>query len=479
VWRAIANWSSQIVSWAALLVVVRLLQPSDFGLVGMSVALYSYLRFLGAFGITTTVIRHRDLSDETLAQLNTMGVFFGVGSFLLACLFAWPVAAFFKTPKVVPVAVVTCISLIPLGFRSVPEGLMNQRMQLKSLSVFEALRDIMSAVVTISLAWMGFHFWALVLGNLVSEIFRCAIVLSVQRYRFAWPHFPTIRQPLVFGGRVLISSFAWSTYNTLDNVTAGRVLGQSALGLYGMAWNLANTPLEKIVSLVTTLIPAYLSRIQHDKAALRQYVRSLSEGISLATFPATIGLALVAPQAVPLIMGKKWIGMVGPLEVLSVYAAFRSLVALLPKVLTAVGNARFVMRVELTGLVIMPIAFWIGSHWGIRGIAFGWVFAYPIVAFPHYWKTLKTIEMGFGDYMRSLRPALSGSIAMTLAVGGFAWVIRTRQPGWAYLLIEVAIGAVVYAGVLILFHRDRVTHFFEIAKRMRGGNKLQPQPAVS
>jgi teichuronic acid exporter len=468
VWRAAANWSSQIVSWAALLVVVRLLSPADFGLVGMSVLLFWYLKFLGAFGITQTVIRHRDLSDETLAQLNTMGVVFGVGSFFLACIFVWPVALFFRNPRMVPVAIVTCVALIPLGVRSVPEGLMNQKMRLKSLSVFDALRDIVSAVVTVLLAWLGFHYWALVLGNLLSEIARCAIVLSVQRHRFAWPQWKVIREPLTFGWRVLVSSFAWSTYNSLDNVTAGRVLGQSALGLYGMAWNLANTPLEKIVSLVTTLIPAYLSRVQTDMAALRQYVSSLTEVIALATFPATIGLALVAREAVPLVLGAKWNGMIAPLEVLSVYAAFRSIVALIPRVLTTVGNARFVMRVEVAGLVLMPLAFWIGSHWGIRGIAFGWVVAYPLIAIPHYWKTFKTIEMKVGDYMRALRPALDGSAAMILVVGALKWALPPHQPRWPYPITEVALGAGVYLAVVTLMHGERVTHFLGIVKRLRG-----------
>jgi len=467
-WRAATNWSSQLVSWAALLIVVRLLSPADYGLVGMSVVLYVYLKFLGSFGIQATVLRHRDLSEEALAQLNSMGLVFGVGSFLLACLLAWPVSVFFKAPRMVPVVIVTCIGLIPLGLRSVPEGLMNKQMRLKSLSFFDALRDIVSAIVTVLLAWLGFHYWALVLGNLVSEIARCAVILAVQRHRFAWPRMATIREPLTFGWRVLVWTFAWSTYSTLDNVTAGRVLGQSSLGLYAMAWNLANMPLEKIVSLVTTLVPAYLSRVQTDMTAVRNYLRSLTEAIALAMFPTTIGLALIARQAVPLIMGPKWNGMIAPLEVLSAYATFRALVALLPKVLTAVGNAGFVMRVELTGLALMPVAFWTGSHWGIRGIALGWIFAYPIIAGALYWKTLKTIDMRLGDYVNALRPALHGSAAMAIAVIALRWKLPSTHFKWLQLMVEIGGGAVAYVATLALFHRQRVNHFLNIAKRVRG-----------
>ncbi len=481
-WRAVANWTSQLVSWGALVVIVRILSPADFGLVGMSVILYWYLKFLGQFGITPTVIRHRELSPEALAQLNTMGVVFGVGSFILACLFAWPAALFFKNAQVVPVAVVTCLSLIPLGLRSVPEGLLNVEMRLKSLSFFDAFRDILSAVVTVLLAWWGFRYWALVLGNLLSDIVRCAVILFIRPYRFAWPRMATIREPLIFGWRLLVSGFAWSTYNTLDNVTAGRVLGQSALGLYAMAWTMANTPLEKIVSLVTTLVPAYLSRVQNDLAALRRYLWSLTEAIALITFPATIGLALVASEAVPLIMGRKWTGMVAPLQVLCIYATMRSIVAILPKVLTTVGNARFVMRVEVAGLVLMPIAFWIGSHWGIRGIAFGWIAAYPLIAVAEYWKTITTIEMKVSDYWRALRPSLDGCAAMILAVGSVKWILRADHAGWPRLLLEIGSGAAVYIASIALLHPQRAKSFLSIVRKMRGpkfrGSKLTAEAAV-
>jgi teichuronic acid exporter len=212
---------------------------------------------------------------------------------------------------------------------------------------------------------------------------------------------------------------------------------------------------------------------------LRQYVRSLSEVIALATFPATLGMALVARDAIPWIMGQKWNGMIAPLEVLSVYAAFRSLVALLPKVLTAVGKARFVMRVELVGLFLMPLAFWIGSHWGVAGIAFGWVFAYPVVALALYWKTLQTVEMSVGEYIRALRPALDSSAAMVIAVFAFQRIVPPDHFHWVRLASEIAIGAGVYLGTLTLLHRERVQYFVDAVKRMRGAKKNQAQPAMA
>jgi len=446
-------------------VLVRVLGPSDFGIVAMCAVLYTQLRLVSVFGIPTTVVTLRNLSEDDLAQLNSVGALFGLGGFALACALAWPAAIFFKTPKLVWVVVVTCLSLIPQGMRSVSEGLLVKEMRFKFLSLVDAGRDLISAILTVALAVFGFGYWALVLGNLFAAVLRALAIQIACPFPYARPKVQHVRKPMVFSWHVLVSILAWSTYSSLDNVMAGRMLGSAALGLYGMAWTIANTPLEKVVSLVTTIVPAYLASVQKEPAALRRYLSTLTEAIALITFPATVGLALVAREAVPLFFGQKWIEAITPLEILCVYAAFRSVVALLPKLLTAVGNARFVMRLETSALLLMATAFYIGSHWGIGGIAFAWVAAYPLVALPLYAKTLRTIEMPVSSYIRSLRPALDGSIAMVLTVGLLKWMMPSSEPLWERLISEIMLGAVVYVGVILTFHRARAMNFWTLARR--------------
>jgi teichuronic acid exporter len=210
-----------------------------------------------------------------------------------------------------------------------------------------------------------------------------------------------------------------------------------------------------------------LAAVQKEPAELRRYVRTLTEALALATFPTTIGLGLVAREVVPLVFGHKWDSMIVPLEVLSIYAAFRSIVALLSKVLTAVGNARFVMWNDLAALVILPVAFYIGSHWGTEGIAWGWVVAYPFVAIPLYRKTFSTIGMRTGEYLRAIRPAFDGSLAMVAVVGLLKWTLPSTQPLLLRLICEVTAGALIYVAVVLVFHRDRALNFVRMAKSFR------------
>jgi PST family polysaccharide transporter len=266
---------------------------------------------------------------------------------------------------------------------------------------------------------------------------------------------------LKFSGRVLVSNAAWNSYQRLDNFTAGKVLGQAALGLYNAAWGLAFVPVEKIATLVLTVIPSYLAVVQKDPASLRRYLRVLSEAVALATFPATVGLALVAPELVPLVFGHQWLEMIAPLQVLCFYAGFRSVVALLSKVLTAVGDVRFVMWNDLAALVILPIAFYLGSYHGVAGIAWGWVVAYPLIAVPLFHKTFRTIDMKVDEYLRAVRPALEGTVAMVVGVELVKAALNPLRSLLVKLTLEVCAGAVIYVAVLWRRHGQRMSLFLK------------------
>jgi teichuronic acid exporter len=463
-WKAIGDWISQIFSWVSLLIVVHLLSPADFGMVAMAMIMLPYLRCVGDFGILRVIVNYPNLTEEQISQLNAFSLLIGLACFLLATGLAHPIALFFRTPRLTPVVIAACFSLVPWGFRAVSEGLLNKEIRFRLLSIFDAVFAILAAALTLVLAYLHFGYWSLVFGNVIAVVVRAVMIVSARPHPMSWPRISSIRGPLVFGWHVAVSLVAMNSYQTFDNLVVGRRLGQTALGFYGIAWTLANVPLEKITSLVTSVVPSYLAFVQKEPAELRRYVRSLTEAMSLITFPATVGLGLVARELLPLALGHKWQNAIVPLEILSVYAAFRSIVALLPKVLTAIGNPRFVMWCDLLAVVVMPITFYVGTRWGTAGVAWGWVVAYPVVAIPLYWKTFASIDLRLKDYMSSLRPALDGSIVMSASVLALKWAVPHSVPLVARLIIEIAAGAITYTGTVFVLHKERVKAFLQLAK---------------
>jgi PST family polysaccharide transporter len=307
----------------------------------------------------------------------------------------------------------------------------------------------------------------LILGNLGAGLVECLLISCWKRHEFALPDLPKLRRELAFSRQVLTSGIAWYAYDNADFAVAGRLLGGAALGVYTVAWTIASAPVEKIANLITGVTPAYFSVMQADKAELRRYVLRLTELMSLVTIPASFGLALVADYLVLALLGPRWIGVVGPLRLLGIFIAGRSVATILPNLLTAIGDARFVMWATIASAVWMPIAFLAAARWGTNGIAAAWVVAYPPIMFPVYYRVFQKTGMRLKEYVSVLVPATGASAIMA----GFVLLTRSMLPAGSHplpsLLLLILVGAVSYAAALFSFHRRRLTHMIRVMSSMR------------
>jgi len=126
-------------------------------------------------------------------------------------------------------------------------------MRFRLLSILDATQTVAQALTMLALAWLGFGFWTLVLGNIVGAATLAVLQISWSPYRFAWPRFSALKHALTFSRHIMVSGLSWYGFTNADFLVAGRVLGQAALGAYTLAWTLATIPLEKITSIVSNV----------------------------------------------------------------------------------------------------------------------------------------------------------------------------------------------------------------------------------
>jgi teichuronic acid exporter len=156
---------------------------------------------------------------------------------------------------------------------------------------------------------------------------------------------------------------------------------------------------------------------------------------------------------------------------LSVFIAIRSVATLLPTLLTAIGDAGFVMWATVGSAIVMPIAFLAGSHWGTIGIAAAWMIAYPVILIPLYSRTFHKTQIRLKDYLSALLPAISASATMTICVLLTRFMtIHVRHPV-SNLLLTILVGVTTYLGALFVFHRDRVARLVRTMKSLHEGDK--------
>ena len=473
-WTGGIKWGGQLLSWASTLVVARILSPNDYGLVSMASAYLGLITIFSEFGIGIAVITIRDLTEAQLDQLHTMSVMLGFVGFAISVAVAFPVSWFFRSPQLPAVIIAMSLTFVIAAFRSVPSSLLQRDMQFKMLSLIDGARAVVLSVVMVVLALAGFRYWTLVTGALVSASVSTILTLMVRRCGFRWPRLVQLKQAITISWHMLVNRLSWYTFSNADFVVAGRVLGEAALGVYTVGWTVASTPVLYITTLVGSVTTAFFSTVQNDYAALRRYLLNITEGLALLTFPMSIGLALVVNDFVLLVLGNKWHAVVPSLRLLALYASVRSITPLLSHVLTVTGDTRFGMKVSVVSVFAYPIAFYLGSHWGIVGIATAWMVVDPVMNSPVYYRVFRKLHLSMLQYLETLRPALTGSVVMAVAVLG---IQRVLVPSWPLAVrfgLQVIGGAAGYLGIVILFHRPRLMAFIGRLRESRSASHAEP-----
>lgn len=467
-WSGGIKYLSQFLSWCSAVVVTRLLTPADYGLVAMATVYLGFITLVSEFGVGAAVVTLRDLKREQIQQLNTFSVLLGLLGFVISFFVAFPLSWFFHAPKLPQVVIIMSLAFVINSFKCVPAALLERDMRFKSLSVVDGMRALILAIGSMTFAFLGFRYWTLVMGAVLGAAVSTLMMLRISREGFRFPRLNSLREALTFSWHILGGRVSWYIYSNSDFAVAGRVLGQAPLGNYTVAWTLANIPLQSVSNLVSSVTPSLFSAVQKDKAEIRRYLLNLTEGLALITFPLTTGLALVAHPFVLVFLGAKWLPVVVPLQFLALYASVRGVSPVLAPILNVTGDARYGMRVGFLTVVLFPVAFLIGSHWGTVGIAASWMVVHPICISFIFRRVFKRVDLSGWEYLKTIRPALEAMLVMTVSVVFVKIILRPYQlKPILGLAMQVSAGAVAYIGTILLFHRGRIDAMWRRFKQAR------------
>lgn len=461
-WTGAGMSSTQLLTWIATFTVARLLTPSDYGLIGMATIYTGLVLALSEFGLGLTVVNLQDLTQEQVAQINTLSVLFGILAFLISLLVAFPIGAFFRTAQLPALIIVMSAAFIITSFKTIPLALLQRELQFKTIARIEAIASLFYALTTILAAVAGMKYWSLAVGGLALIAAQTVLTLQRQRSKFLWPYFQTLRFPMQFSRHIVASNFSWYAYTNSDFLMAGRFLGQSALGVYNVAWMLASAPVEKITGIIMRVVPSFFAAAYTEKSALRSYVLTLAQVIFLLVLPLSMILIILADQLVFAVLGPKWMLAVTPLRILACYMAVRSLTNIWGPLLNAQRQSRFTMWTNVTAAIVFPIGFFFGSHWGTTGIAVAWIALFPLLAIPLFWRAFREIEMPPMQYLQAIWPAVGASLIMSV----FILLLRTSLPAnwpvYAKIVPEIFSAGVAYLGTMLILFPQILKHLYRI-----------------
>jgi O-antigen/teichoic acid export membrane protein len=445
-WRTGTQIVGQLISWSATLIVIRLLDPADYGLFAMAQVMMTFLDFLNGYGFASALIQSRNLERTAIRQALGITMLLNGSIAALQIAIAPLVAAYYGRPEVADLLRILAIIYLATPFIIIPEVILARGLDFRKQAIVNLSAAMVGATVSLSLAWSGFGIWTLIYAP-IAVAFTRGLGLTIAARLFVLPSFDFRGAGSIarFGGAMMASHLLWVVQAQSDIFIAGRIYSPSEIGLYAQALFLTQLVMAKFVpALNQVAFPAY-ARMQDDLPALRWGFLGSVRLIMLATAPIYIGLAASAAPLVELLFGTKWLAMVPLVQVLAFAMPLMTLQILFAPMHNALGRPDLSVKSSACGALLFGSAFFIGAQFGTIGLATAWLIAAPLLL-------LATIALGTrltGITARALIGAASPACGCALAMGGIVWLgdrlLNPHLPAVPHVLALVAIGGASYA----------------------------------
>lgn len=464
-WAGLVRLSSQTLTWAVTLLVARLLTPADYGIVASAAVYLGLVRVVTEFGLGTAIVTQRDLTPLQIAQLGGLAALLGGAAWVGTLALAGPIALMLRVEELRQVVPVLGFATAVSAMNALPTALLQRELEFKRLSQLELLRALVASGSLLLYAWLGLGFWALVLNEVTAVAVFALALYAATRYQIARPRFEDIRASLRLSADLVVARFAWFVYSSADMAIVSRRLGKAVLGDYSMAWTLTSVPTDKISTVIMSVTPGVLARVQRDLPELRRYFLLLLQGLALVLFPATIGIALTADSFIPLLLGEKWRGSIPLVQPLGLLLALRSITPVCGQVLVARLKSGLMARFNVAGAILLPICFAVGTRWGVLGVAVAWLLVSPFFSLYLFSATCREIELP----LSRVATTLAGPGACVAVMGAGVLVVRLALAGANLtpalgLALQVATGVLLYTASVALFLRPIVRRVWSLLR---------------
>jgi O-antigen/teichoic acid export membrane protein len=460
----VANFTLRI---GSLMTLARLLDPKDFGLVGMVTAITGILNLFRDFGLSSATVQRVEVTDRQVSTLFWINLVVGaILSLLLAA--ASPIVAwFYHEPRLVLVTIVLSLSFLFNAAGIQHSAMLQRQMRFTTLATIEVASWAVSVAAGITMALAGWGYWSLVV---------MAVVLPLSSTICLWfatmwmPGPPArnagIRSMMRFGGMVTLNSLIVYVAYNLDKVLLGRFWGAEAIGIYGRAYQLINIPTDNLNSSVGEVAFSALSRVQNDMERLKSYFLKGYSLVLALTVPITIAGAVFANDLIHVVLGPKWSATAPIFRLLAPTILIFALINPLAWLLFSTGLVGRSVRIVCVVAPLVITAYFIGLPYGPKGVALAYSTAMTLWVIPHILWCVHGTIISFRDIMMAVRrPLLSGVVAAIFAAGVEFFFGQSLGP-----LVRLALGGgvllAVYLGMLLYVMGQR-TFYLEILRGLR------------
>lgn len=462
-WNFFNMFSTYGLNFCVGIVMARLLSPSDYGITAIPAVFTTVAWILQNGGLSDALVRKVDLKDEDVSTSFYYSIVVGITLYIILFFSAPLIAKFYNTPVLISLLRVTALGFLWAPLNTTQNVLLRRHLDFKTPTKISLITRVISACIGITLAYLGYGLWALVVSGLVSSFLTVVLTWFIVRW---YPHTGwskvSFKYLWNYGNKTMLSFGIDTLYRNITPIFVAKYYSPADLGVYNRAQGYAAMPSEQLTGVIQGVTFPVLSKMQNDDEALSHNYRRMLRTISFIIFPLMMLLSALARPLILALITAKWESCIILLQIICFSMMWYPIHAINLNLLSVKGRTDLLLRVEFINKIICIAILFITLPQGLIIFCCGNIVSSIISLVINTYYTGKLIQIGFWRQMKDIFPSIILSFLLFGSVHLTNYFISNL---FLQILFGGIVGVIVYIGGALLFNFPELNDVKYMLKR--------------
>lgn len=460
IWRFAERCGAQGVAFIVSVVLARLLEPSAYGTIALITVFTNILQTFVDSGFGNALIQKKDADDLDFSTVFFFNLSMCVILYAVMFLGAPVIATFYGDNELTAIIRVLSLTLIISGVKNVQQAYVSKKMQFKRFFFATIGGTIGAAIIGITMAYLGYGVWALVVQQLFNMLVDTIILWITVKWR---PRFQfslkRLKKLFAFGWKLLVSSLLDKTYNQLRQLIIGKLYSSADLAQYNRGKQFPDVIVTNInTSIDSVLLPA-MSNEQDDSQRVKSMTR---RAIKISTYimaPLMLGLAFTATPVVKLILTRKWLPSVFFMRIFCITFVFYPIHTANLNAIKAMGRSDLFLKLEIIKKIVGIFAL-IATMWiSVKAMAYSLLFTSVVSQLINSYPNRKLLNYGYLEQMKDILPNIILALVMGICIIPIQYLDLSD---FLILTIQIICGVLIYIGGSKILKIDSFEYLYKL-----------------
>lgn len=455
-WKFLERILAQGVSFVVSVVLARILMPEDYGVVALILVFINIADVFVTSGFNTALVQKKDADRVDFSTNFYCSLLVSIIVYLALFIGAPFIEDFYDIEGLATILRVFSIRIPLSAYSAIQHAYVERHMIFKKYFFSTLGGTLISGVLGIIMAYMGFGAWALIaqyMANTIVDILVLTFTVPWHpEFVFSWK---SAKNMMNYGWKVLAADLSGTFFEQLRSLIVGKFYTSADLAFYNKGNQLPSLFTSNIsTSIMSVLFPA-LANYSDEVSKVKDITRKSLKIMSFVLFPMLFGLASVAEPLVNVLFTSKWSSAVPFVQILSISSAISLISGVSLQTIKAIGKSDIILKLEVYKKPVYLLLLIIGVKISVKAVAITMLIYSVYSSIMNAIPLKKEVNYGFCEQLKDLFPSFLASCIMGAVVNMISYF---NINSIVLLIVQVMTGAVIYVVLAKAFRIDSLDY---------------------